>query len=140
MKQTGGSGNSQVTRSVHRGMGLVTAVLLLTGQITIGGVFIAPSDFALSLSGFFTGSGAFGVTDRDNFVLDGLDIIAAFLLILNQLQVIGTYITAKRFSIVVGGPIFGGAEVEGYTPSASQFFNDFGSILVSIHNPFKGGQ
>ena len=108
MKRKGESGNSQVTRTVHRGMGLVTAVLLLTGQITIGGVFIAPSDFALSLSGFFTGTGAVGATDRDNFVLDGLDIITAFLLILNQLQVIGTYITSKRFSIVVGGLIFGG--------------------------------
>jgi hypothetical protein len=135
-QQSAGEG-SEFTRSVHRGMGIVTAILLLTGQITIGGVFIAPSDFALSLSGPFTGSGAVGRTERDNVVLDGLDIITALLLIVNQLQVVGTYITAGRFTIVVGGPIFGSAEVRGYTPTARQFSRDFGSILVSTYNPFE---
>lgn len=137
MRRQGAGERSKLTRSVHRGIGIGTAILLLTGQITIGGVFIAPSDFALSLSGPFTGSGAVGKTDRDNVVLDGLDIITALLVIINQLQVIGTYITASRFTIVVGGPIFGGDEVRGYTPKARQFFHDFGSILVSTYNPFE---
>lgn len=139
MIQKGTGERPKFTRSLHRGMGIGTAILLLTGQITIGGVFIAPSDFALSLSGPFTGSGSVGKTARDNVVLDGLDIITALLLIVNQLQVIGTYITAGRFTIVVGGPIFGSTEVEGYTPTARQFFRDFGSILVSTYNPFERG-
>jgi hypothetical protein len=139
MRQQGRGASSAVPRSVLRGMGLGTAILLLTGQITIGGVFLAPSNFALSLSGLFTGSGAVGKSERDNVVLDGLDIITALLLIVDQLQVIGTYITAGRFTIVVGGPIFGSAKVEGYTPTARQFFRDFGSILVSTYNPFKRG-
>jgi len=139
VRQQGGGERSEGTRSVHRGIGLGTAILLLSGQITIGGVFIAPGDFALSLSGLFTGAGAIGKTERDNVVLDGLDIITALLLIVNQLQVIGTYITAGRFTIVVGGPIFGSAELTGYTPKARRFFRDFGTILVSTYNPFRRG-
>lgn len=137
MGRRSGSTGSNIPGSVLRGMGIGTAILLLTGQITIGGVFIGPESFALSLSGPFTGFGAVGKTKRDNALLYGLDIITAFLLILDQLQVIGTYITAGRFTIVVSGPIFGLSKIEGYTPTAKQFAHDFGSILISTYHPFK---
>lgn len=138
MKQGNGRGRSNVPGTIYRGISIGTAILLLTGQITIGGVFLAPGDFALSLSGPFTGSGSVGKTDRDNMILDGLDVITAFLLILDQVQVIGAYVTAGRFTIVVGGPFFGGSATEAYTPTAKGFFRDFGSLAVSRYNPFKG--
>lgn len=110
---------------VYRGLDQFSAILLLTGQITIGGVFIAPGDFALSLSGPFTGSGVEGKDEKTSLVLDALDIITAVLLIIGQINVIGTYITAERFTIVVSGVPFGASKTMAYTPFAREFFSDF---------------
>ena len=91
---------------------------------------------ALSLSGFFTGSGADGKNDVDKRLLDAIDFVTALLLIVNELQVIGTYITTGRFTIVVSGPLFGSEPVEGYTPTAREFARDFGSLVTTVIRPF----
>jgi hypothetical protein len=118
-----------VARSIHRFLDVATILLLLTGQITIGGVFIAPSGFGLSLSGPFTGSGAVGETPQANLVLDGLDILTALLLVIDEINVVGTFITADRFTIVVSGPPFGLAKAEAYAPTASEFFDDYQEMV-----------
>jgi hypothetical protein len=118
-----------VVQSIHRFLDVSTVLLLLTGQITIGGVFIAPDGFALSLSGPFTGSGAVGKTPQARLVLDGLDILTALLLVVDEINVIGTYITANRFTIVVGGPPFGLDKTEAYTPAAWEFFDDYREMV-----------
>ncbi|WP_206832518.1 hypothetical protein [Alicyclobacillus fructus] len=123
-------------KPIHRTLGIGTAILLLTRQITVGGVFISPGSFSLSLSGFFTGSGAEGRSDADQRLLDVIDFVTALLLIVNELQVIGTYITTGRFTIVVSGPLFGSEPVEGYTPTAREFARDFGSLVTSVIRPF----
>ncbi len=122
---------NRAIQTLHRGLDIVTAVLLFTGQITIGGVFFAPGDFALSLSGPFTGSGAVGITENTKIVLDGLDIIVALLLVINQIQVIGTYITSDKFTIVVGGPPFGSPQVKAYLPRTREFYEDMRNQIVS---------
>lgn len=122
--------NTAIVQSIHRGMDVASAILLLTGQITIGGVFIAPEEFGLSLSGPFTGSGAIGTTPNAQLIQDGLDVIAALLLIIGEFDVIGTYITANRFTIVIGGPPIGVAKTVAYVPSTREFFNDLETMVT----------
>jgi hypothetical protein len=116
--------------AVLRSLDIVSAILLLTGQVTIGGVFIAIEGFALSLSGPFTGSGAVGKTPNASFVLDVLDVMTALLLIVGEIDVIGTYITANRFTIVVGGPPFGTSKINAYSPAAKEFFDDYSDMVL----------
>lgn len=118
-------GRARAANFIARGADQFSAILLLTGQITVGGVFFSPGAFSLSLSGPFTGFGAVGADEAASFVLDGIDVITAFLLIIGQIQVMGAYITAGRFTIVVSGPPFGAGRIEGYTPRAMDFFSDF---------------
>jgi len=125
---------NHIAQAALRGLDIITATLLLTGQITLGGIFVAPSDFALSLSGPFTGSGAVGITKNAQFVQDGVDIITALLLIIDEINVIGTYVTSDRFTIVVGGPPFGSAKTEAYAPRAREFFRDYSELVMSRYN------
>ncbi|MCL6487642.1 MAG: hypothetical protein K6T76_01690 [Alicyclobacillus mali] len=125
-----------VAKPIHRAIGIGTAILLLMRQITVGGVFISPGNISLSLSGFFTGSGADGKNEVDKRLLDAIDFVTALLLIVNELQVIGTYLTAGRFTIVVSGPLFGSEVVAGYTPTAREFARDFSSLVTTVIRPF----
>ncbi|EJY55879.1 hypothetical protein URH17368_1455 [Alicyclobacillus hesperidum URH17-3-68] len=99
-------------------------------------MFISPGNISLSLSGYFTGSGVEGKSDVDRRLLDAIDFVTALLLIVNELQVIGTYMTTGRFSIVVSGPLFGANPVEGYTPTAREFARDFGSLVTTVIRPY----
>jgi hypothetical protein len=120
---------------------IVTILLLLTGQITIGGVFITPDGFSLSLSGLFTGRRiVVGKTEQAKFIQDGLDVITALLLILGEINVIGTYITAGRFTIVVGGPPFGLDKIEAYVPETKEFFGDYEEMVIEKCNVYKFGK
>ncbi|BCJ86327.1 hypothetical protein [Effusibacillus dendaii] len=116
-------------QAIHRTLDLITVVLLLTGQITIGGVFITTEGgFSLSLRGAITGSArSIGIetVPQANLVLDAADAIAALLLILDQINVIGTFITNGSFTIVVSGPAFGEEKRVAYSPDARKFFSEF---------------
>ncbi|KAB2330243.1 hypothetical protein F7731_20605 [Cytobacillus depressus] len=101
----------QLIALLQRDLNLVTAFLLLTGQISIVGIFINPGDFNLSLSGPIFGrarlESKFSNEPFINTVIDIIDVIIAVLLIIDEIQVIGAFIGPRRFSIVVSGPIFG---------------------------------
>ena len=84
----------------------------------------------MSLSGTLTGSGVVAKTQGAVAVLDALDIIASLLLILGEIDVIRTYATANRFTVVVGGPPFGLQKVEGCSPRARQFFDDYSHAVL----------
>lgn len=114
-----------IVHTVYRGIDLFTAVLLLTDQIRIGAVFITHDSFGLSLSGPFTGSGSEPKTPQAELVLDGLNVITALLLVLDQIHVIGSFITVNRSTIVVSGPPFGQPRTEAYLPHTRRFFQDF---------------
>ncbi|MBL0388286.1 hypothetical protein JJB07_16905 [Tumebacillus sp. ITR2] len=113
-------------QTVYRSLDVITVVLLLTGQITIGGVFFFQGGgFSISLFGPITGAqrsvGVQGVPGA-NVVIDLVDLIAAFLLITDQVNVVGTLITANHFTIVISGPPFGEAKRTAAYPLETQNF------------------
>lgn len=114
-----------VVRIVYLGIDLLTTLLLLTGQIGIGAVFITHDSFGLSLSGPFTGSGSKPRTPQAELVLDELNVITALLILLDQIHVIGSFLTVGRYTLVVSGPPFGQPKNEAYLPKTRKFFADF---------------
>lgn len=123
-----------IPQGVLRGLDVIVAILLLTGQISIGGVFFAGNGFALSLSGALTGAEVLTTDLQASWVLEGLDVIAAFLLILDEVHVVGTYVTASRFTIVISGPPFGVPLTEGYLPRTKEFFRDFRDFVLNKYD------
>ena len=100
--------------SIRYGIDLVTAVLLLTGQITTTGIFVVPEGFYLAASGpIFGGVRSTGTSTPATVVLSAVDALVAVLLILQAIRDTGVYITSQRFFIVFSGPIFGIKEVVG---------------------------
>lgn len=126
---------------ILRFLEIITIILLLTGQITIGGVFITPEGFSLSLSGPLTGRRVvIGKTEQAQVIHYGLDVITALLLILGEINVIGTLIASGRFTIVVGGPPFGLEKVEAYVPKTMEFFEDYGGMVYEKCNVYQFGK
>ncbi|MBO9129415.1 hypothetical protein [Bacillus sp. 165] len=116
---------------ILRELDIITAVLIFIGQITIGGVFIQTGDaFSLSLSGPITGGSRVESNPRRPIVdgaIDIVNILTGVLLLTDQINVIGTYITSGRFTIVVGGPPFRGEKREG--SDVERMLYDFGKYL-----------
>ncbi len=87
---------------------IVTAVLLLTGQITTTGIFFVPEGFYLGSTGpILGGVRSTGQSGSASVILDVVDVFAGLLLIMNALRVTGPYITSQRVFVVFSGPIFG---------------------------------
>lgn len=99
-----------------RTLDIITAALLLTGQVTITGIFFQTGGaFGIPVSGPITGG--FRIESRSksklgNVAIDIIDILLAIFLLSDLINVQGTYFTAGRFNIVIGGPLFGGAKTE----------------------------
>jgi hypothetical protein len=92
----------------------VTAILLLTGQITTAGIFIVPEGFFLSATGPILGGDLFeGKTVETSIGLRTVNVVSAILLILNVIRVTGPYITSRRAIIVFSGEIFGIKDIAG---------------------------
>lgn len=121
--------------SLQRDLNLATVALLLSGQITIIGVFVMPGEFSLSLSGPLFGrarlQGKFG--DRlTTALIDVLDVIIAVLLIIDEIRVVSSVVGPSRFSINVSGPIFGAPKHEPTLPVFKRSYHFFKKI-VSKH-------
>ncbi|WP_419784755.1 hypothetical protein [Priestia aryabhattai] len=115
--------------AIQRNLDVVTAILLLTGQITIIGVFVTPGAFRISVGGPITGTsrieGKYGDAGI-NIIIDMIDVILAALLLNNQINVSGAFISSGRFTINVSGPIFGVPKTEpalSELNQSSQFFH-----------------
>ena len=122
-----------IIHSFQRSIEITTAILLLTGQITIIGVFVRPGRFSLSLGGpLFGGHRLEGKNQEEvgSLFIDILDIILAILLINNVIHVTGTFVSSGEFSINVSGPIFGYPEVVPALPFEDY---DFFNKIVSKH-------
>ncbi|MFE7820893.1 hypothetical protein ACFU1R_22090 [Priestia megaterium] len=115
--------------AIQRNLDVVTAILLLTGQITIIGVFVTPGAFRVSVGGPITGTSRIEGKDGDagiNIIIDMIDVILAALLLNNQINVSGAFISSGRFTINVSGPIFGVPKTEpalSELNQSSQFFH-----------------
>lgn len=128
MKQDGKSISEKTVHAVHQSIDFITSILLLTGQLTIRGVFFTPSGFSLSLTGPIIGGSRSEAREGEpnvNLVIDSIDVITALLLIIGQINVEGTFITSHLFTIVVSGPPFGRLKTEAYVPEAEEFFSNF---------------
>ncbi|MFF2456896.1 hypothetical protein [Peribacillus simplex] len=125
----------KVIHSFQRNLEITTAILLLTGQITIIGIFVRPGRFSLSLGGPLFGGHRLEGTDHSqvgNLFIDILDIIIAILLINEAIHVTGTFISSGDFSINVSGPIFGYPEVVPALPIED--YNFFNTIVKKHFN------
>lgn len=120
---------SKELEDILRKVDFITAALLLSGQITIGGVFIQPeSAFALSLTGPITGGTRIESKGKRPIVdatIDVVDILTSLALLTDKINVIGTYITFGKFTIVVGGPLFGGEKRKPSERETERIINDF---------------
>ncbi|KYP80498.1 hypothetical protein [Ferroacidibacillus organovorans] len=93
-------------QGTHESIDLVTAALLLTGQLAPSGLFIVPAGINLSLSGPVLGGVLNqGITPTARATLRAIEVLSAVLLVGEALTTVGLYITAQRASIVLGGPI-----------------------------------
>lgn len=119
----------QFIASLQRDLNLATAFLLLTGQITIVGVFVTPGEISLSLSGPILGRARLESRFKDDTFIDTfidvIDVIIAVLLIIDEIRIIGTFIGPARFSLVVGGPILGTPKYVPTLPCIKREYNFF---------------
>ncbi|MBW8350316.1 hypothetical protein K0H71_12790 [Bacillus sp. IITD106] len=120
---------------IYLDINLITAVLLITGQLTMDGIFILPTGgFSIPLQGPITGGRR--LVGKSNskvltFVVDSIDFILALLLIFGQISVRGTLISSGYFSIVVSGPIFGAPKTEVSEKAKEEFFEHLEVFLKS---------
>ena len=121
--------------AIQRNLDVVTAILLLTGQITIIGVFVTPGAFRVSVGGPITGTSRIEGKDGNvgiNIIIDMIDVFLAALLLNNQINVSGAFISSGRFTINVSGPIFGVPKHEPTLPDLKRVFTQF-RWIVSEH-------
>jgi hypothetical protein len=137
MKRTTQGEGVRVISAAMRAIDIWAAILLLTGQLTTGGVFFSSGAIWFTLVGPIFGNVRYeGKSPSANVVLDGIDVITAFLLILGQITNTGPWITSGRFNLVVSGPAFGNTNVpvpinlSKINKKTQVFFNDFCQEIV----------
>lgn len=138
MKQVNSQGSDK--RIISAGMRAVDiwiAILLLTGQISVGGVFVSAGAIWLSVTGpILGGVKQVGTTPDGQVVQDGVDVVTALLLILGQITNTGPWIASGRFNFVVSGPAFGNnnvpvpADPSETSESAETFFKQFRQQMI----------
>ena len=121
--------------SIQRTIDTVAALLLLTGQVTISGVFVRPGRFSVSIGGpIFGGRRLEGKNHSraGSLVIDIIDILLAIFLLNDEINVEGTFISSGTFTMNISGPIFGFPKVIPALPNLKNDFQFFKS-QVSAH-------
>jgi hypothetical protein len=129
--------DKKVIRAIQRDISVVTAALLLTGQITIKGVFVTPGGFRLSIAGPLTGSPRLegkSSSKTATVIIDIIDVFIAILLINRQLVVEGTFIGSNEFTLIVSGPIFGMPFPEPSLPDLKRDYNFYKKVVSKQFN------
>ena len=125
----------QVIATLRRDLNLATAFLLLSGQITIRGVFVTSGALSFSISGPIFGNtrleGKSG-NNLTNIVIDIIDVIIAILLIMDEIRLMGVFVTPNKFSVTVSGPLLGEPLTEPSLPILRENYRFFHQI-VSNH-------
>lgn len=125
----------QTIISIQRNIDIITAFLLLTGQVTVVRLIVEPKGFALSVGGPLTGIGRLeGISGNKtlSLILDIGDILLAILLISDQINVSGIFLGPGRFSFNITGPIFGVPKHVPALPDLEKVFTQF-RWIVSEH-------
>lgn len=95
-----------------RAIDIWSAILLLTGQINVRGVFFSSGSMWLSMTGpIFGAAKVDGTTKAAKGVLEGISVVTAMLLILGQITNTGPWISSGVFNMVLSGPAFGNPDV-----------------------------
>jgi hypothetical protein len=127
----------QVIAFLQRDLNLITAFLLLSGQLTMVGVFVTSGGFSVSLSGPIFGrsrlEGKFGDKETNTFI-DLIDVIIAILLIIDEIRIISVVMGPSRFSVNASGPIFGRPLLEPTLPVLRSNYNFFRNIVSEHFN------
>ncbi|MCD8511593.1 MAG: hypothetical protein LRY73_18185 [Bacillus sp. (in: Bacteria)] len=125
----------ETVRVIHRNLALIVAILLLTGQLSIVGVFVSPRGFRFTLAGPITGLGRIQSKTGNvavNLIISFLNIIIAKLLILDQFNVSGSVLTPDGFTINVGGPIMGLSRVTARIPDFNNYLDNFDKLVCKF--------
>ena len=121
-------------RTIYQTIDITTAVLLLTGQITIRSIiFTSGGETRLTVAGPIFGierTEARPQVPGAGAVIDGLDVILALLIILGQMQVSGLFISQQRFTLQISGPALGSPKFEAYVPRTRAFLDDYRQQLM----------
>lgn len=120
--------------SIQRTIDTVATVLLLTGQVTIVGVFIRSGRFSVSVGGpIFGGRRLEGKyqSKAGGIVIDIIDILLAILLLNDEINVEGSFITSGEFTMNISGPIFGFPKVIPALPNLKNDFQFFKSQVLA---------
>jgi hypothetical protein len=121
--------------SIQRSLNIITSFLLLTGQITITGVFVRPARFSLNLGGPLFGGRRIegeGGWQTGSVIIDLIDVIIAILLITDEITLTAIAIGPSEFTVNASGPIFGFPKVIPSLPRIKDDFQFFHSV-VSTH-------
>lgn len=128
--------NKRSISAFHRTMDIITGILLITGQITVIGVFIRPERFSLTVGGPIFGGTR--IVPKDNLaieqdILDLINLVFAILLFSDNITVTGITFSSGDFGINISGPIFGYPKV---VPSTLMLDNIkmFHSIVKEHYN------
>lgn len=127
----------RVIATLQRELNIATAALLLTGQLTVVGVFIAPRAYSLSLGGPLFGSTRLEGKNGNKLataLIDGLDIIIAILLLSDAIRAANIVIGPSGFAISVTGPIFGGLLYEPSLPTLQKNYRFFNKIVSNDYD------
>lgn len=124
-------------------MDIVAAVLIISRQITVASVWLTRGGgFGISFTGDILGGAQTeaipGAAGADIGIYT-IGLVAALLIILDQVNIIGVYIGPGRVSFVIGGPAFGGLKVDAYTPTAREFFTDYRQYVFNTFNEGSRG-
>lgn len=137
-KRANQQGGERVIYAALQAVDIWLAILLLTGQLTVGGVFFSSGAIWFSLQGPILGNVRIeGKTQAANAFADGIDVITAILLILGQLTNTGPWISSGFFNFVVSGPAFGltavPVPVNSSKPSkkTKEFFTDYAHEIMA---------
>ncbi|MGG3858167.1 hypothetical protein ABET41_09400 [Metabacillus fastidiosus] len=97
----------------------IIAILLLTGQLTITGVFVRAGAISLSLGGPIIGSDRIQARRGKktvNLLIGVIDVIIALLILAEQIGIVSVVISSEKFFLNVTGPIFGESRVVASAP------------------------
>ncbi len=123
----------RLLREIQRDIDIVIASLLLTGQITVSRIYFGPGYFGFTVGGPITGGSRLEAKKGNQFAdisLDVIDIILAILLITDEINLVGLFISSDaRFSLSISGPIFGREKVVPVLPYLKKNQREFRNIV-----------
>jgi hypothetical protein len=118
----------QTIRVIQREIDIITAALLLTGQITILRMYVEPGGFGFTIGGPITRRVRLegrGGNRAGNLIIDAIDFILAILIIYDLVGVTGIFITTGGFSLNITGPILGIARIEPTHAAMDKLLKEF---------------